>query len=177
MKFANIQALRAVAVVLVLAAHVHDFSDRFNSHWALDWLSPIGTWGVDLFFVISGFIMVVVHYDDFAEQKSPQRFFLRRVIRIYPLYWLVTLVIVVMLHVPGVAHNWAGNRGSKLPRRYYSGRSPMGTSCLSLGRSRTKCTSIASLPCCCASLATWRCAPSSAGLALFSRCNSCRGAE
>jgi exopolysaccharide production protein ExoZ len=113
LKFANIQALRAIAVILVLAAHVHDFSDRFDSRWALDWLSPVGTWGVDLFFVISGFIMVVVHYNDFAVAKSPQRFFLRRIIRIYPLYWVVTFVILLILKVPGLAHGWAGN-GSQI---------------------------------------------------------------
>jgi exopolysaccharide production protein ExoZ len=84
--FKNVQGLRAVAVLLVVFAHVHDFSDRIHVRTAFAAFIPIGAWGVDLFFVISGFIMVVVHWSEFERPGSPVRFLLKRIIRIYPLY-------------------------------------------------------------------------------------------
>jgi exopolysaccharide production protein ExoZ len=50
-----------------------------------------GSSGVDLFFVISGFIMVVTTAD---KDVTPSRFFCLRLIRIAPLYWAMTLVLV-----------------------------------------------------------------------------------
>ena len=47
-----------------------------------------GASGVDLFFVISGFIMVVTTS---RTEFTPQKFFLLRIIRVVPLYWLATL--------------------------------------------------------------------------------------
>ena len=48
--------------------------------------------GVDLFFVISGFIMVVTTS---RTEFTPQKFFLLRIIRVVPLYWLATLAWIV----------------------------------------------------------------------------------
>ncbi|MET0519910.1 MAG: acyltransferase, partial [Burkholderiaceae bacterium] len=52
-----------------------------------------GSHGVDLFFVISGFIMV---YTTYGRATEPGRFLLRRFLRIAPLYWLVTLAILLI---------------------------------------------------------------------------------
>jgi len=105
--FKNVQALRAIAVLLVILAHVHDFSDRLHASNVFERLQPLGAWGVDLFFVISGFIMVVVHWDDFERPGSTKRFLIKRIARIFPLYWLVTLVLFTALHeVPGLTHHW-----------------------------------------------------------------------
>jgi exopolysaccharide production protein ExoZ len=107
--FKNVQGLRAVAVLLVVLAHVHDFSDRLHVPDAFAAFIPIGAWGVDLFFVISGFIMVVVHWNDFERPGSPLRFLVKRIIRIYPLYWVATFVLFVALRtVPGLTHHWMG---------------------------------------------------------------------
>ena len=59
-----------------------------------------GASGVDLFFVISGFIMDYTNHDRFGRGSASTDFFVRRIIRIVPLYWLCTLLIVV-LHVVG----------------------------------------------------------------------------
>jgi len=53
----------------------------------------IGNAGVDLFFVISGFIMVVTTRH---ATMSPLEFMRRRVLRIVPLYWLLTLLMVAV---------------------------------------------------------------------------------
>ncbi|MGD9801327.1 MAG: acyltransferase family protein [Parvularculaceae bacterium] len=72
----SIQYLRAVAAILVVIFHASD--NAFS----------IGMSGVDIFFVISGFIMWTT---TIAAGTSPQTFMERRLIRIVPLYWAMTL--------------------------------------------------------------------------------------
>jgi peptidoglycan/LPS O-acetylase OafA/YrhL len=55
-----------------------------------------GAIGVDLFFVISGFIMVYTTWDDFGAPGSSIRFFARRLIRIAPLYWIATALLIIL---------------------------------------------------------------------------------
>lgn len=63
---------------------------------------PHGHAGVDLFFVISGFIMGTV-----GATETPVRFAYRRVTRIAPLYWLVTLTFCGLSLVPGLMRNFS----------------------------------------------------------------------
>jgi exopolysaccharide production protein ExoZ len=79
----NIQVLRAVAALLVVFVHL----DVFLRALAIE---PFGHGGVDLFFVISGFIMV---YTTRARPLTPAAFMLNRVTRIAPIYWLITLAV------------------------------------------------------------------------------------
>lgn len=58
--------------------------------------SPIGQAGVDLFFVISGFIMVVTTW---SSPISPGGFMLRRMIRIAPTYWIYTTLLALVVVV------------------------------------------------------------------------------
>jgi len=74
----SVQALRGVAALMVVLHHALSRQDvPFG----------IGAAGVDIFFVISGFIMWTIS----DRESAPGRFLLRRAIRIAPLYWLVTL--------------------------------------------------------------------------------------
>ena len=79
----NVQALRAVAALAVALSHLVSFSP------AVGFLG-FGTIGVELFFVISGFIMVFITND---REQRPLNFFAHRVVRVVPLYWLLTLAI------------------------------------------------------------------------------------
>ncbi|TDH58181.1 acyltransferase [Dankookia rubra] len=78
----EIQALRAFAALAVVAYHA---ADRAGSAFG------VGAAGVDVFFVISGFIMMTVTA---ARPTTPLRFAWNRISRIVPLYWLVTLALV-----------------------------------------------------------------------------------
>ena len=83
----NIQALRALAAMMVVI--LHSYGLGMNAGHDLAFLAgadPWGNAGVDLFFVISGFIMVHIYT---ARPHSPGRFLANRVARIVPLYWLV----------------------------------------------------------------------------------------
>jgi exopolysaccharide production protein ExoZ len=81
-----IQVLRAIAAVAVVTHHMPLFGN--------------GAWGVDLFFVISGFIMCYV------TSESRDHFFIKRIIRIVPLYWAGTLgVFTVAATFPTLLKN------------------------------------------------------------------------
>jgi exopolysaccharide production protein ExoZ len=81
-KLYGIQYLRGVAALAVVAFHA---AERTGGHFA------IGAAGVDVFFVISGFIMWVISQE---RPVSPARFFRDRLQRIVPVYWIATGVMV-----------------------------------------------------------------------------------
>jgi peptidoglycan/LPS O-acetylase OafA/YrhL len=64
--------------------------------------------GVDLFFVISGFIMVYTCWAKFGETGATAMFLRRRIIRIVPLYWMATALAIVILisHGQGMSLSW-----------------------------------------------------------------------
>jgi exopolysaccharide production protein ExoZ len=95
----NIQGLRAVAAILVFGAHINGSELRFTGSSFSSIFSPIGEWGVDLFFLISGFVMIVSTWNEFATPAISWRFFIRRITRIYPAYWCVLLPILAVFLV------------------------------------------------------------------------------
>lgn len=88
--FQNIQVLRAVAALLVVIGHLQPLFERIDPRLGF---VGLGRAGVDLFFVISGFVMV--HTTKRAD-PSPALFTYRRITRIVPLYWLLTLTVFVL---------------------------------------------------------------------------------
>ena len=101
----SIQILRAVAALAVLTHHVcnEKVAHVGGAPAPLNNL-VVGVAGVDLFFVISGFVMVYASESLFGRRGAPKIFFLRRLARIVPLYWMVTAAIIVYLvAVHGVA--------------------------------------------------------------------------
>jgi len=90
-----IQALRAIAAIAVTLAHViGDITARTGVE-----LVPrvaVGAAGVDLFFIISGFIMVYASRGLVGQADGWSIFLSRRLARIVPLYWLVTLIYLLM---------------------------------------------------------------------------------
>jgi exopolysaccharide production protein ExoZ len=84
----NVQVLRAIAALMVIATHV----SRVNPLLP-DSFGKFGAHGVDIFFVISGFIMV---FTTAMKPVSPARFFGNRVLRIVPLYWLLTILLFLL---------------------------------------------------------------------------------
>ncbi len=82
-----IQYLRGIAALMVVWFHAAEQLPDVKT------LIPntFGNSGVDLFFVISGFIMVITTT---GSAISPLEFMRRRIIRVVPLYWLLTLAMV-----------------------------------------------------------------------------------
>ncbi len=91
-----IQLLRAVAAIGVLVDHANFVLERQTGVVNTIPGGALGLAGVDLFFVISGFIMVYTSRQLFAQQGAQFTFLRRRVARIVPLYWAVTTVYVLL---------------------------------------------------------------------------------
>jgi exopolysaccharide production protein ExoZ len=96
-QFLSVQYLRGVAALMVVLFHVGVQVNRnFNGISWPDWLTS----GVDIFFVISGFVMCITTD---GRSVSTTDFYWRRIIRIVPLYWLITSVSVLgMVFVPAL---------------------------------------------------------------------------
>lgn len=93
----NVQAMRAIAALLVVFDHLSYELTKSDpgGRTLLDGFRYFGQFGVDLFFVISGFIMVATSWKMFGKAGASVTFLLRRFVRIFPPYWLVLLPIVV----------------------------------------------------------------------------------
>ncbi len=86
----SIQYLRAVAAILVVFHHAFTQIDIYSPFFDN---IKFGAQGVDIFFVISGFIIWYVTAD---SKMSKTDFLLRRLIRVAPIYWVVTLAIILL---------------------------------------------------------------------------------
>lgn len=98
-KLLSVQALRGIAALLVVLFHI-DAMFRGGGPWsrAAGEFWGRGFAGVDLFFVISGFIMVYVSRDIAPSLKSAGRFLYDRVTRIYPLWWVFAGLMMVYFY-------------------------------------------------------------------------------
>lgn len=92
----SIQLLRGVAVVLVVILHIFAFEPKaVLGATLLPAISVFGSSGVDLFFVISGFVMVYTSWELKRSSAEVLRFLYKRAARIYPLYWLLSACLLV----------------------------------------------------------------------------------
>lgn len=100
----NIQALRGLAVLLVLVFHLHELEAHYVSGPRfLPDFAAIGRCGVDLFFAISGAVMVLSTRGRFGLAGETARFALRRALRIYPLYWFYSALTLSVYLLPATA--------------------------------------------------------------------------
>ena len=95
-KLIGIEAGRGVAATLVVLYHAARHLNKVYIVPALMSVFQFGHAGVDLFFVISGFIILFVHYDDIGRPKSLSRYLQRRLSRIMPTYWVALAVTIVL---------------------------------------------------------------------------------
>jgi peptidoglycan/LPS O-acetylase OafA/YrhL len=107
----SLQELRALAAWLVVIDHTlleltHNRIEDPLTHLA--W--TLGSSGVSVFFVISGFIMVHICWGSFGRGSSTLGFLARRVLRIVPLYWLATFAALAYHRISathGANDGWA----------------------------------------------------------------------
>ena len=92
-----VDGLRGIAIWLVVLGHffVIEYATELRS------ISPLAfnlcskfSWGVDLFFVISGFLIGGILLDHRHSEALLKTFYLRRALRIWPLYFLMVLLLV-----------------------------------------------------------------------------------
>lgn len=94
MRLHALQYLRAVAALAVVYSHAVIQVDSYSP-----FLLEFGGFGVDIFFIISGFIMVFISKPD----DTPGKFIVNRVRRVVPLYWFFTLIMAgILLFLPSL---------------------------------------------------------------------------
>ena len=90
---APIQALRGIAALAVLLWHA---SVRVDPVTLAAFMQPASVMGVDLFFLVSGFIMVHTTRDSDGSPRYAAEFLVKRALRIWPL-WLASLALLLIV--------------------------------------------------------------------------------
>lgn len=108
--FPNLNGLRFIAASLVILTHIEQIKGyKGMKHFMNSYPMETGLLGVNIFFVLSGFLITYLLL--YEEQKSKsiniKNFYIRRILRIWPLYYLI--VILAMLILPSFQFfNWNG---------------------------------------------------------------------
>jgi peptidoglycan/LPS O-acetylase OafA/YrhL len=101
----NLNGLRFVAALFVFISHVEAVKNNFNlpNHTYLPFFDVIGKLGVVLFFVLSGMLItyLLLHEESQEQSISIKKFYIRRILRIWPLYFLV--VVFALFIAPRIA--------------------------------------------------------------------------
>jgi peptidoglycan/LPS O-acetylase OafA/YrhL len=107
--------LRGAAALWVLVHHLRGLPGQTIPDTSWSWafhafrnFADKGWLGVDLFFVLSGFIISYVHRDEFSELHSKRyfRFLALRISRIYPAHFVTTLMLIPMFAIAWVAFDY-----------------------------------------------------------------------
>ena len=99
----TLQATRGIAANLVVFSHLFLVQAKYAAAaGVLPAFTLYGIAGMDVFFVLSGFIMVAVA----GREMGPTQFLWRRASRIYPTYWMVSLaVLAVAIAAPAMVNS------------------------------------------------------------------------
>ncbi len=89
-----LQAYRGIAALLVVMFHLSHLSIERLKQVIFFNVFQAGWSGVDYFFVLSGFIMLYVNRDILGDKHYVKSFLVKRIIRIYPIYWIVTVMVL-----------------------------------------------------------------------------------
>ena len=82
-----LDGLRGVAILMVVL--LHNFG--FMSYFFFGWL------GVDLFFVLSGFLITDILLKTLGQPNFLRNFYMRRILRIFPLFYLILIICFFIL--------------------------------------------------------------------------------
>lgn len=87
--FPALEGMRGVAISLVVLYHCFSFTGLFRFGWI----------GVDMFFVLSGFLITRILLNTVNAPNYLQNFYVRRILRIFPLYYAVLVILFFVLPV------------------------------------------------------------------------------
>jgi peptidoglycan/LPS O-acetylase OafA/YrhL len=110
----ELDGLRGVAILLVISFHYINNQLLYSTHPIGKWLckaTSFGWVGVDLFFVLSGFLIGSILIRTRNSKNFFYTFYIRRIIRIIPNYFLFLIVMIVIQATPYFSDNYmlAGN--------------------------------------------------------------------
>lgn len=112
----ELDGLRGVAVVLVMALHIFKRAAYFTEHpvlLAFTKFTTVGWVGVDIFFTLSGFLITSILLKSKTEEHYFKNFYVRRALRIFPLYYVA--IVFVLLFAPKVEPEFMAQLKTALP--------------------------------------------------------------
>lgn len=91
-----VQVLRGIAAAVVAIYHTHLIlaQPQYGGIKLYEAVTTRGWIGVNFFFVLSGFIILLAHYRDIGQPHQAGRYAWRRFVRVYPIYWLFTTAYI-----------------------------------------------------------------------------------
>jgi peptidoglycan/LPS O-acetylase OafA/YrhL len=97
-----LDGVRGMAILMVLLVHfVGNMLPTNGVERSIVLVTGYGTYGVDLFFILSGFLITGILYDTHDKPDYFRNFYMRRVLRIFPLYYgVLALVFFVAPLIP-----------------------------------------------------------------------------
>ena len=91
-----LDAIRGLAIVMVTLYRFGGGGDGAASAIGANWMVELGSRGVDLFFVLSGFLITGILFDAKGKEHYFRNFYIRRSLRIFPLYYGVLAAVVLL---------------------------------------------------------------------------------
>jgi len=91
----SLQILRGFAAWMVVFHHIvqsYFMGEESNSFWSM--ANQYGKFGVDIFFVLSGYVMGLISQ---KYTNNGTAFFINRIYRIYPIYWFYTVLLIISI--------------------------------------------------------------------------------
>lgn len=95
-RFPALDGIRALAIIMVFALHYGGGTHGGPLLNLINQLRLRGWIGVDLFFTLSGFLITGILYDTRADSHYFKRFFARRSVRIFPIFYLVFTIFLIL---------------------------------------------------------------------------------
>jgi peptidoglycan/LPS O-acetylase OafA/YrhL len=105
-----LDGVRGLAILLVLIVHLMLFNNDTGNRWldSIGQLRSLGFLGVDLFFVLSGFLITGILYDTLHDAHYFRNFYMRRFLRIFPLYYGFLFLLLIL--TPVLHGTWGGRQ-------------------------------------------------------------------
>ncbi|MBA4417148.1 MAG: hypothetical protein C0392_04460 [Syntrophus sp. (in: bacteria)] len=110
--FPSLNGLRFIAALFVVIHHIEQFKHIFGleNYWGNSFILIMGDLGVTFFFVLSGYLISYLLFveKDLSNGISLKNFYVRRILRIWPLYYLIVVISLFILphlqflYVPGL---------------------------------------------------------------------------
>ena len=110
--YTNLNTVRFIAASFVVIHHIEQFKflDNLPNHFLNSFVLLMGKLGVDIFFVLSGFLITSLLVEEKQEYQNIAvgKFYVRRILRIWPLYFLLILLAYFIIpHIPEFKiHAW-----------------------------------------------------------------------
>jgi peptidoglycan/LPS O-acetylase OafA/YrhL len=125
----SLDGWRAISIIIVMLSHV-EFATGFPTH-AFPWWGRVfqGDLGVRIFFVISGFLItyLLLAEGDRTGRPSLKQFYIRRVLRIFPVYYVFVAVLVALAAAGFYSDAWSTWIGTLTFTRNIIGRGDSAT--------------------------------------------------